>query len=78
MMKFVPVKLGCVGEKVKLICKQLAAAGSTIKPTNVFHIGMLSAVSAFQKKKGLPVTGIVDKKTFDKLMAVKPKRARKK
>lgn len=77
MVKFIPIILDCKGEKVKMICKKLAAAGSTIKPTSVFHIGMWSAVKAFQKKNGLPATGVVDKKTWDKLMAVKPKRSKK-
>lgn len=76
--KFKALKLGDKGLVVKKISELLKKAGSTIKPTSEFHIGMVSAVKAFQKKNGLPVTGTVDRKTFDKLSAVKaPKKAKK-
>ena len=75
MRKFVPIGLGYEGKEViEKIRKQLVLAGSTIKPVKTYTIGMFSAVKAFQKKNGLAVTGIVDKKTWDKLMAVKPAR----
>lgn len=72
MLRFKPIVLGDEGKEVVDIQKCLAKAGSSIKPTSVFTIGMMSAVKAFQKKNGLPVTGKVDKKTWDKLHAVKP------
>lgn len=65
---FKTIKIGDKGSEVKKICAALKKNGSTIKPTDEYTIGMLSAVRAFQKKQGLPVTGVVDKKTWDKLM----------
>lgn len=64
-----PVKIGCYGPEVLWICVKLRAHGSTIKLTDKFHIGMRSAVICFQKKNKLPVTGVVDKKTWMKLAA---------
>lgn len=64
-----PVKMGEKGEIVKGIAELLSKHGSTIKVTDVFTIGMRSAVIAFQKKHGLPATGVVDKKTWTKLNA---------
>ena len=65
------IKMGAKGKVVSDIQKLLQKAGSTIKVTGEFGIGMLSAVKAFQKKNGLKVTGIVDKKTYEKLAAKK-------
>lgn len=78
MKKFAPIGIGYAGKEVNEIQKQLVLAGSTIKPVKAYTIGMFSAVKAFQKKNGLAVTGIVDKKTWDKLMAVKPARKTRK
>lgn len=64
-----PVKLGEKGEIVKGIAEMLQKHGSTIKVTDVFGIGMRSAVIAFQKKNNLKPTGVVDKKTWTKLSA---------
>lgn len=47
--------------------KLLAKAGSRIKPNGIYSIGMVTAVKAFQKKNGLPVTGEIDAKTMNKL-----------
>ena len=71
-IKFKPFKLNAEGKEVLEISKLLGKAGSSLKPTKKFNIGMLSAVKSFQKKNGLPVTGIVDKKTWEKLHAIKP------
>lgn len=64
---FMPMKLGDNGADVKKAQVLLAKAGSTIKPNGVFTIGMRSAVVAYQKKNNLKVTGIIDKKTWEKL-----------
>ena len=69
---FEEYKIGDKGADIRKIVTALRKNGSTIKPTLVFHIGMRSAVVAFQKKKGLPTTGVVDKKTWDKLMIPAP------
>lgn len=69
---FKPLRIGDNGPDVKKIAAALKKYGSTIKPTAVYTIGMLSAVRSFQKKHDLPVTGIVDKKTWDKLMMPTP------
>lgn len=74
ILKFKPIKLNDKGAAVKEAAKLLAKAGSSIKPTEEFNVGMRSAVCAFQKKNGLPVTGIIDKKTWDKLQAYKAPR----
>ena len=73
MKKFL-IGIGYEGKEVIEIQKKLVLAGSSIKPVKKYTIGMYSAVKAFQKKAGLPATGIVDKATWNKLMAVKPKR----
>lgn len=62
-----PVKLGQKGEIVEGITTLLAKHGSGIKVTDTFHIGVRSAVIAFQKKNNLKPTGVVDKKTWTKL-----------
>ena len=71
IVKFTLIKLGDSGAKVLEISKLLAKAGSSIKPTKEFTIGMRSAVTAFQKKNKLAVSGCVDKKTWDKLQTYK-------
>lgn len=55
------------GTDVKLAQQMLAKLGSTIKPSGIYSIGMVSAVKSFQKKNGLKVTGVIDTKTWDKL-----------
>ena len=62
-----PVKLGHKGNIVTDITTLLAEKGSSIKVTDTFHIGVRSAVIAFQKKNNLEPTGIVDRKTWAKL-----------
>ena len=71
-IKFENIGYGAKGIKVKEIKRYLKKAGSGVKQDSVFDIGTVAAVRAFQKKNGLPVTGIVDKKTFAKLAEVKP------
>ena len=66
MLKFM-LKYGDENKDVLEAQKLLKLAGSTIKPTGKFTIGMLSAVKAFQKKNGLAVTGKIDTKTMNKL-----------
>lgn len=73
MKKFL-IGIGYEGKEILEICKKLHMAGSSIKPVKKYTIGMYSAVKAFQKKAGLPATGVVDKATWNKLMAVKPSR----
>ncbi|MBO6270838.1 MAG: peptidoglycan-binding protein [Clostridium sp.] len=62
-----PVKLGDKGTIVKGITSLLGKHGSAVKVTEVYHIGVRSAVMSFQKKNGLKPTGVVDKKTWTKL-----------
>ena len=66
-IRFKSFKLGDKGTDIRKIATLLRKHGSSIKPTDTFTIGMRSAVVSFQKKNGLPVTGVVDKKTWDKL-----------
>ena len=64
------MKYGATGEDVKTMQKALQKAGSTIKVTGEYTIGMISAVKSFQKKNGLKVTGTIDAKTKAKLNAL--------
>ena len=76
--KFEIIKMGAKGPVVQEICRLLIKSGSTMKPTKVFHIGMQAAVFSFQRRNGLPQTGYVDKKTWDKLQALKTQKPAKK
>ncbi len=64
------MELGDKGPNVKKAQEMLHKVGSTIKVTGEFTIGMMSAIRSFQKKNGLAVTGIINKKTWDKLYAL--------
>jgi len=66
-VKFVKMAYGETGARITKAQKLLAKAGSSIKPNGVFSVGMVSAVKAFQRKHKLPVTGIIDAKTMNKL-----------
>ena len=66
MAKFM-LKYGDENLEVLEAQKLLKAAGSTIKLTGKFTIGMTTAVKTFQKKNGLAVTGVIDTKTLNKL-----------
>ena len=66
-VKFVKMAYGEAGARITKAQKLLAKAGSSIKPNGVYTIGMVSAVKAFQKKHKLPVTGVIDAKTMNKL-----------
>lgn len=61
------LKLFDHGPKVKLASELLAKHGSKLKPTEDFSLAMSSAVSSFQRKHGLEITGIIDKKTWKQL-----------
>ena len=71
---FKKMSLNDKGSQIKVAQELLKKAGSTIKVTGVFSIGMLSAVRAFQKKNSLKVTGVIDNATWKKLMAIKTKK----
>ena len=64
---FKMMSYGAEGKEVLEAQKMLQAAGSTIKATGKYTIGMVSAVKSFQKKNGLAVTGKIDSKTMTKL-----------
>ena len=65
--KFVKMAYGEAGARIIKAQKLLAKAGSSIKPNGIYSIGMVTAVKAFQKKHKLPVTGVIDAKTMNKL-----------
>lgn len=65
--KFIKMAYGEKSTRITKVQKLLAKAGSGIKPNGIFSIGMVSAVKAFQKKHNLPVTGVIDAKTMNKL-----------
>jgi peptidoglycan hydrolase-like protein with peptidoglycan-binding domain len=60
--EFKPLKVGSKGQGVKNVQNLLK-----IKADGAFGPGTANAVKEFQKKAGLPVTGIVDKSTFTAL-----------
>ena len=66
-VKFVKMAYGEAGARITKAQKLLAKAGSSIKPNGIYSIGMVTAVKAFQKKHRLPVTGVIDAKTMNKL-----------
>lgn len=68
------IKINDKGPQVKGAQELLRKAGSTIKVTGVFTIGMYAAVKAFQKKNGLKVTGVIDAKTLEVLGTYKSKK----
>ena len=75
----VPMKYGDNGVNVEEAQELLQKAGSTIKVTGIFSIGMVSAVKSFQKKNGLEKTGIIDILTWEKLIEkASPKKTSKK
>ena len=65
--KFIKMAYGEVGGRVTKAQKLLAKAGSSIRANGIYSIGMVTAVKAFQKKHRLPVTGVIDAKTMNKL-----------
>lgn len=65
-----PLKLGDKGPAVQYMALWLAQKGSSLKATDTFHIGMRSAVISFQAKNKLKATGVIDKRTWMKLIAV--------
>lgn len=68
MLLFCPtLKLHDKGPKVKKAAELLSKHGSSLKPTEEFTVAMRSAVGAFQKKHGIPVTYCVDKPTWKAL-----------
>lgn len=64
---FFELRIGDKGPKVKEAVKMLQKAGSAIKDTCVFHIGMVSAVKAFQRRNKLAATGTINQMTWNKL-----------
>ena len=64
-----PLKQGDKGPAVQYMALWLAQKGSSMKATDTFHVGMRSAVICFQKKNNLKPTGVIDKKTWTKLVA---------
>lgn len=78
-MKFTELKLNDTGKDILEASRLLKKAGSSLKPTSTFTIGMMSAVKAFQKKHKLAVTGRIDLKTWNKLQTyklIKPRKAK--
>ena len=65
--KFIKMAYGEKSARITKVQKLLAKAGSAIKPNGIFSIGMVSAVKAFQRKHKLPVTGVIDATTMNKL-----------
>ena len=71
LKRYPTLRLGSEGKDVEKVQKILQKSGSSVKVTGVFSIGTVSAVRAFQKKKLLPVTGVVDTDTWAALNKVK-------
>lgn len=56
------------GDLVVQLQDLLSKSGSSVKITGEFNIGTYTAVKAFQRKNGLKVDGIVENKTWEKLL----------
>ena len=67
---FEKLKIGSEGKEVTELQTMLTKAGSGITVTGKYGIGTWSAVFCFQRHNGLSATGIVDKKTWEKLYAM--------
>ena len=67
--KKICLKLNDEGLEVVEAQRGLRRNGSAIRANGIYTIGMVSAVKSFQAKHGLPVTGIIDQKTWDALQA---------
>lgn len=63
---FKPFKLGASGSSVKVVQQALKVTAD-----GKFGPGTEKALKAFQKKEGLPVTGIVDEETYRRIKGVK-------
>ena len=63
------VKYGSVGAYVRRVQRTLNAAGSRVKARGVFDSTTVTAVRAYQRRVGLPATGVVDPRTWSRLMA---------
>jgi len=64
------LKCGDKGEVVTQLQDFLVRDGSKVKIDGVYGPGTQSAVRAFQNRHGLPVTGAVNKKTWNELLKV--------
>lgn len=51
-------------KKISTAQMYLKAAGSNLELNGEYTIGMVSAVRNYQKKKGLPITGKIDRRTW--------------
>jgi hypothetical protein len=68
------LKKGCKGEDVRalqILLKGHDCNGNMSTPDGIFGPNTLGAVKLFQKKAGLPVTGIADQPTMCSLLGVK-------
>ena len=72
------LEYGDKGANVEKAQEMLQAAGSKIQVNGLFTIGMTTAVKCFQRKNLLKETGIIDSKTWEKLIAVSSAKPKKK
>lgn len=63
------IKRKARGKNVKRIQEWLSLQGAGPAPDSDFGPATETSVKRFQRKKGLPITGVVDKATFDLLVA---------
>jgi len=64
------IQQNACGEIVVQLQSFLSEAGSSVKIDGIFGFGTRSAVRAFQKRHGITPTGIVEPKTWSKLLEV--------
>lgn len=69
-VKFVTLVLNDECNEVRMAQEMLRECGSKVTANGKFTIGTRSAVVSFQKKNNLPVTGKIDRKTWDKLVVM--------
>ena len=68
---FTSIVEGAKGDRVGTIQVQLNKAGAKLVIDKSYGPATKKAVLAYQTKVKLPATGVVDKKTYDSLMAIK-------
>jgi len=58
---------GSAGDQVAILQSALNRAGISVDVTGIFGSATESAVRTFQQRQGIPVTGVVDSTTWDRL-----------
>lgn len=69
-LKYNSAKTQIKGSFVKDVCKLLKKCNVSVQNSNVYNQAVANAVSSFQKKNGLPATGILNNTTYQAMQLV--------